>query len=98
MLLRTLLLTVTFVPVLSLAHPVVSYSSYFGGSGTTSIAGVATDSTGNVYAAGWVTSVDLPILGALQNSSGGSVDAFVAKWRADGSVVFVTYLGGSGDD
>ncbi len=78
--------------------PVMNYSTLFGGSGDTSVTGVALDSYGNAIIAGWTTATDLPAHGA-KTKSGGSVDAFVAKVSAEGNrIVWCTYLGGSGDD
>ena len=78
--------------------PVMNYSTLFGGSGDTTVTGVAFDSYGNAVVAGWTTATDLPANGA-KTRSGGSVDAFVAKLAAQGNrVIWCTYLGGSGDD
>ncbi len=79
--------------------PIISYSSYFGGSGTTSIQGVAVDSTGEAYIAGWTTSPHLPTEGAVQAQMVGSTNAFIAKLDlANGTLVYATFLGGSTDD
>jgi hypothetical protein len=78
--------------------PVMNYSTYFGGSGNTTVTSVAFDSYGNAILAGWTTATDLPANGT-RTKSGGSVDAFVAKLSGTGNqIVWCTYLGGSGDD
>jgi hypothetical protein len=78
--------------------PVMNYSTYFGGSGNTTVTSVAFDGYGNTILAGWTTATDLPTNGA-RTKSGGSVDAFVAKLNGSGNkIVWCTYLGGSGDD
>ncbi len=79
--------------------PVLSYSTYLGGSGTDRNA-IAVDSAGAVYVTGYTDSTDFPVSsGGRQRTSGGSVDVFVTKLNASGSaIVYSTYLGGSGDD
>src|SRR5713226_4438228 len=52
------------------------YSTYLGGSGTDRGSGVAVDSNGNAYVAGFAGSADFPTQNAFQNSFGGSFDAF----------------------
>jgi len=79
--------------------PVISYSTYFGGSGTSSVTGIAVDSTGNLYVTGWTDSIDFPLAGAVQAVNHGGVDAFVAKLNASGSgLIYATYVGGRSDD
>ena len=49
--------------------------------------------TGGTY------STNFPTSGAIQGSSGGRLDAFVSKLNSAGAtLLFGTYLGGSGDD
>ncbi len=76
---------------------VVAWSTYFGGSGTDIDGGIAVDSAGNVYVAGF-TNGGLPILNAFQASPGGTFDAFVAKFTTAGALSWSSYLGGSDDD
>ena len=85
--------------------PILSYSTYLGGSnidGANSIA-VAPDKT--AFIAGGTFSTDFPTAGThpLQPNHGGSddfsKDAFVAKLSADGmTVLYATYLGGARTD
>ena len=78
--------------------PVMNYSTYFGGSGNTSVTSVAFDIYGNAIVAGWTTATDLPTNGVKPKNAGG-VDAFVAKISMEGNrIVWCTYLGGNGDD
>ena len=56
------------------------------------------DSQGNGYVAGVTSSPNFPLLNAVQSSLLGSLDAFVAKVSASGTLVYSTYLGGSGVD
>jgi aldose sugar dehydrogenase len=78
------------------------YSTLLGGAGTDRGSGVAIDAAGNAYVVGYTTSNDFPTENAFQNSFGGSFDAFVAKIDTNGSgpssLIFCSYLGGSGDD
>jgi hypothetical protein len=79
--------------------PVLSYSTYLGGSGMDAVRAIAVDSAGNAYVAGYTDSSDFPVAGAYQSSRKGGVDAFVAKLNAAGTaLVYCTYLGGSYDD
>jgi hypothetical protein len=79
------------------------YGSYLGGSGNDVGTGIAADASGNAYIAGATYSTNFPTTpGAYQQASGGSEDAFVAKFNpslsGSSSLVYSTYLGGSGFD
>ena len=89
------------------------YSTYFGQSQvildlSLEGNGIAIDSTGKIVIAGQAlvnspdSPADLPIKNAAQSNFGGQMDAFVAKFdpsqSGDASLVFSTYLGGSGLD
>jgi hypothetical protein len=80
--------------------PVLSYSTYLGGNGYEEGQDIAVDSAGNAYLIGTTTSTDFPTADALQAAYGGGLfNAFVAKLDASGtSLVYSTYLGGSGED
>ena len=84
--------------------PVLSYSSFLGGTAADQGWGVAVDSSGNAYVCGQTLSILTNILtvGALQTNFGGGGtlgDAFVAKIGSGGTnAVFITYLGGNQDD
>jgi hypothetical protein len=79
------------------------YSTYLGGSGGAGAGGIAVDSAGNAYLTG-VAGAHFPITpGAFQtvsNGDGGAVNSFVAKLNPSAagaaSLVYSTYLGGSG--
>lgn len=80
--------------------PAVSYATYLGGSDADSINGITVDSTGCAYFVGQTASVDFPIVtGAYQSTLAGSSDVFITKMAADGtSLIYSTYLGGTGSD
>ncbi len=73
------------------------FSTYLGGSAVEHAAGVAIDSSGNVYVAGGTLSTNFPTVTPIQAANAGGQDAFVAKIKSTGtSLVYSTYLGGSG--
>jgi hypothetical protein len=83
--------------------PVFTYSTYLGGSSTDEGGGIAVNAAGQAYVTGWTASSDFPTVNPLQancdNCSLSSYDAFVAKLNSAGSsLVYSTYLGGSGSD
>lgn len=79
------------------------YSTFFGGSDDDYVfeKNIALGNDGMVYIAGATKSTNFPTTpGAFQESNnGGYLDAFVAKMNPeDGTLVYTTYLGGSGID
>jgi len=78
----------------------VHFSTYLGGSGEEHCDEVAVDDTGEVYIVGLTSSRNFPRAAALQPTHGGGYwDATVTKVAADGqSLLFSTFLGGSGGD
>ena len=81
--------------------PVLSYSTYLGGTGDDSGSGIAVDTSGNAYVTGSTSSTNFPTTpGAYQTSfGGGNEDAFVTKLNPTGTaLVYSTYLGGSNFD
>ncbi len=62
--------------------------------------GVAVNSMGSTYVVGRTNSSSYPTVGASQSSyGGGTYDAVVSRLASNGgSLLFSTYLGGSGDD
>ncbi len=75
----------------------LSWSTYFGGNSIDHGAGIAVDASSNVYLAGSTWSTAFPVHNPFQATNHGGQDAFVAKFAVGGgSVVFSTYLGGSG--
>src|SRR5579859_6366467 len=84
--------------------PILSFSTYFGGTGDEHATSVAVDGSFNVYLTGSTTSPDLPAVNVFQTSrAGAGPNVYVAKITPPlGSVAavldYVTYLGGTGSD
>ncbi len=86
--------------------PVLSFSTYLGGSNDDLGVGVATDASGNVYVAGQTLSSTFTfVLGngnylnsCFSSSTCGQHDVFVAKFNPAGVLLYTTFVGGSGDD
>lgn len=86
--------------------PVLSYASYFGGTGIDVAWDIAVDAAGSAYIVGETESVTFTgfaTTNAFQTNYGGGYliggDAFVAKLNPTGSAAeYFTYLGGSGID
>ncbi|MGQ0570273.1 MAG: DUF7948 domain-containing protein [Armatimonadota bacterium] len=80
--------------------PVLSYSTYLGGSDSDFGFALAVDTSRNVYVTGQTLSTDFPApAGAFDTTPNGSTDAFVTKLNATGSLlVYSSYLGGSSND
>jgi hypothetical protein len=80
--------------------PVLSYSTYLGGSGLDYGTSIAVDSSGSAYVTGVTYSTDFPTVNPLQsaNTAGSKGTAFVTKLNPAGTaIVYSTYLGGSGN-
>ena len=73
--------------------PVLSYATYFGGTGADVADGVAVDSAGNFYLTGYTASTGL--LGGKPSLLDPG-DVFVAKFSPTGSLIYSTAIGGSG--
>ena len=91
---------IKLVPAEDQSALIFEYSSLIGGSGDETGVSIAVDNTGSAYLTGRTTSTDFPTVNAIQTSfGGGASDAFVSKLAANGgSLVYSSYLGGSGDE
>ena len=83
--------------------PVLSYSSYLGGTGIESGPKIAADSSNNIYVAGITLSTNFPTTsGVFQTGNNGGSDVFIAKINPSqapaSQLVFATYLGGTGSE
>jgi hypothetical protein len=80
--------------------PILSYSTYLGGSLNDAGAGIAVDSSGNAYVVGTTSSTDFPTIdGSPLTSAAGAQDVFVSKLNDEGTALaYSTFLGGSSDD
>jgi uncharacterized repeat protein (TIGR01451 family) len=92
-----------FVTKLNATGTSLVYSTYLGGSDSDYGYDIAVDGDGNAYVMGSTVSTDFPTTsGAFQStgvSTDGSGDGFVVKLNAAGSsLLYSTYLGGSGGD
>jgi hypothetical protein len=76
------------------------FSTFLGGADHDFGMGVATDAASNIYVTGGTSSVPFPLAGtpAQPTFGGGPSDAFVAKFSPTGTLLYSSYLGGSGDD
>lgn len=81
--------------------PVLTYSTYLGGTFGDEGNGIAVDITGSAYVVGTTTSADFPLANAYDSTLTGTAvfpsDAFITKLAPDGaSLIYSTYFGGSG--
>ena len=79
--------------------PAIDFSTYLGGSAVDSVRAVAADASGHIYVAGYTESADFPAAAGVQGALADGIDAFVAKFSPNGqTLVYATYLGGTGTD
>jgi uncharacterized repeat protein (TIGR01451 family) len=90
-----------FVTKFNSAGTALVFSTYLGGTGTDTAAGIAVDKGFNVYVTGTTSSGDFPVTpgSAYQSSPKGAGDVFVTELNSSGSgLVYSTYLSGSNAD
>ena len=79
--------------------PVLTFSTYLGGSSADGALAVAADASSNAYVTGFACSTDFPVTsGVYQDTAQGGCDAFISKFNSSGALVYSTYLGGSSFD
>jgi uncharacterized protein (TIGR03437 family) len=87
-----------FITALNTTGSSLIYSEYLGGSGDDVGTAIALGPNQEAYITGFTDSTDFPVLSAAQSAIGGGTDAFLAEFLSDGTLLFSTYYGGSGDD
>ena len=81
--------------------PILTYSTYLGGSSTENATAIAVDAAGSAYITGNTNSTDFPTLNPFEpaRTTGFGSPSFVSKLTPDGTaLVYSTFLGGSGGD
>jgi hypothetical protein len=85
-----------FVTKLHSSGSSLIFSTYLGGSSNDNIGGLAIDTSGNVYVAGYTFSLDYPMMNAYQPAKGNLSDIFISKIHSSGKpLLYSTYLGGN---
>jgi hypothetical protein len=90
-----------FISKLNLFGTGLLFSTYLGGYGGCYATGIALDSAGDSFVAGFTYAYGFPTTPTSlePESNGGQEDAFIAKLNPTGtSLLYSTYLGGSGTD
>jgi len=94
-----------FVAELNAAGSGLVYATYIGGTQADVGSAIAIDKSGNAFITGSTSSTNFPVTpGAFETLYGGNGqengkgDAFVAKLSSSGSLVYASYLGGTGPD
>ena len=78
--------------------PTLTYSTFLGGTGQDSAMSIAVDAAGNAYLTGYTESLNFPEASGSRAGNPSGVDVYVAKLSPAGKLLYITYLGGSGDD
>lgn len=87
-----------FVTKLSKTGTTLVYSSFIGGSHSDTGKRITLDSREEAHLVGYTESEDFPTKKAFQSQFGGETDAFIAKVKKTGKLIFSTYLGGEKKD
>ncbi|MGV3720514.1 MAG: SBBP repeat-containing protein, partial [Actinomycetota bacterium] len=88
-----------FVTLLAPRAESILYSTFLGGNGVDAATGVAMDPSGSAAVTGFTGSGDFPTVNPRQAHYGGRSDAFVTRFAPGGeSLIYSTYLGGSGTE
>jgi hypothetical protein len=75
--------------------PVLTYSTYVGGSGDDFLTALAVDSTGSLYIGGDTLSANFPVTSGASDTAFAARDLFVAKLNSAGTaLVYSTFIGG----
>ncbi|HUK54538.1 MAG TPA: hypothetical protein VL099_14715 [Candidatus Binatia bacterium] len=78
----------------------LTFSSLVGNSTFGQVRDVHLDSTGNVFACGVTSDQNLPTTSTAAQPAygGGNTDAFIVEFSPSGALLYLSYLGGSGDE
>ena len=88
-----------FVARLNAQTNTIASATYLGGTETEAPTALYVDTDGAFCLAGYTLSTDFPMQTPTQATNAGSVDGFLSCLSSDGaSLLFSTYLGGSGED
>jgi Malectin domain/Beta-propeller repeat len=87
-----------FAAKISAGGTALIYSTYIGGSGVDFANGLAIDSSGDFFAFGDTGSTNFPVLNAFQSALGGATNGWLTELSPTGTLVYSTYIGGSGGD
>jgi hypothetical protein len=88
-----------FVWKLNSSGSALLFATFLGGTGFDQASSVAVDAADNIYVTGPTDSPNFPVSpGALDTSHNGGRDIFVTKLSSNGTILYSTYLGGSGDE
>ncbi|MFO0357606.1 MAG: SBBP repeat-containing protein, partial [Sphingobacteriaceae bacterium] len=77
------------------------WATYYGGSGNEEGNSICTDSNGNLFVTGYVSSNDFPVQNTgtfFQGTLSGFSDAFILKFDNNGNRLWATYYSGSNQD
>ncbi len=81
------------------SNGIKQWATYYGGSDQDYGKGIARDTSGNILITGYTaSSTAIATIGGYQITIGGSWDAFIAKFSANGIRQWATYFGGGGGD
>lgn len=80
--------------------PILTFATYLGGASEDHGQGIVLGADGSIYVTGDTSSTAFPgVAGSAQSTFGGNRDTFAAKLSANGTtLLYATYLGGSGEE
>lgn len=82
-----------------IVDPVLSYSTLIGANNDTTVVGIATDGSGDMFITGTTYATNYPTMNPVQPQNNGTTNIFVTKLNPSGNVIlYSTYLGGSAFD
>jgi hypothetical protein len=74
------------------------FSTFLGGTADDWARGIALDSEANVYVTGYTANNTFPVKNPFRTFGGGARDAFIAKYKTDGTLIYSSLLGGANTD